>query len=77
MASLLRTLIEIYIWLVIIRVVLSWLNIDTQNGFVKFLSDITDPVLAKIREVVPAIGGFDLSPLVLIIALSIVRNLLY
>lgn len=76
MSGLFYTLIEIYMWLVVIRVVISWLNIDAQNAFVKYLADVTDPVLAKIREVIPAIGGFDLSPLVLIVALLIIRNLL-
>ena len=76
MAGILRSLIDIYIWLVIIRIVLSWLNVDMSNQFLKILADIVDPVLRKIREFVPTIAGLDLSPLVLIVVLSVVRNVL-
>jgi len=77
MLRILSALIGIYTWIVIARVVISWLNVDPQNPIVKFLSEVTDPVLNKIREVVPTIGGMDLSPLVLIVALAILQNLLY
>ena len=75
--KLLDLLVELYTIAVIVRVVLTWVNVDPQNNaFTKFLYDITEPVLNKIRGFVPLIGGLDLSPLVLIVALQILRNIL-
>ena len=76
MVRLLDTLIDLYILAVIVRVVLSWINFDPQNQFVKLLIQITEPVLSKIRQVVPSISGIDLSPMILILGLHILRNLL-
>jgi len=74
---LLATLIDLYIWIVIIRVIISWLNVDTSNQIVKFLDDITEPILRRIRDVVPLFGGLDLSPLILILVLSIIKRMIY
>ncbi|TDI79625.1 MAG: YggT family protein [Caldithrix sp.] len=76
MISLLDTLIDLYILAVIVRVVLSWINFDPHNPFVKFLIQITEPVLRKIRQAVPSISGIDFSPMILILGLHILRNLL-
>ncbi|TDI93871.1 MAG: YggT family protein [Caldithrix sp.] len=76
MISLLDTLIDFYILAVIVRVVLSWINFDPHNPFVKFLIQITEPVLRKIRQAVPSISGIDFSPMILILGLHILRNLL-
>ncbi len=73
---LLDTLVDLYILAVIIRVVLSWINFDPHNQFVKVLILITEPVLSKIRQVIPSISGLDLSPMILILGLHILRNLL-
>lgn len=76
MISLLDTLIDLYILAVIVRAVLSWINFDPHNPFVKFLIQITEPVLRKIRQAVPSISGIDFSPMILILGLHILRNLL-
>ncbi len=76
MIRLLDALIDLYILAVIVRVVLSWINFDPHNRFVKFLIQITEPVLSKIRQVIPPISGIDLSPMILIFGLYILRNLL-
>jgi len=76
MIRLLDTLIDLYILAVIVRVVLSWINFDPHNPFVKFLIRITEPVLRKIRQAVPSISGIDFSPMILILGLHILRNLL-
>ncbi len=81
MAGLLSFLITLYMWCIIIRVIASWLNPSPFHPVVRqvldFIYDITEPVLVEIRRFIPAIGGFDLSPLVLLIALQIVQNLLH
>ncbi len=77
MRNLISTVINLYILIVIVRVAISWIGIDSNNQFVRVIIDITEPPLAKIRSVVPLFGGLDLSPIVLIVALSIIRNLLF
>ena len=82
---LLDSVISIYIWIVIINAVLSWLvafNIlNTQNRFVFSVLDatykLTDPALNKIRRFLPTFGSIDLSPVVLILFLMFIRNLVF
>jgi YggT family protein len=82
---LLDSVITIYIWIVIINAVLSWLvafNIlNTQNRFVFSVLDVTykltDPALNKIRRFLPTFGSIDLSPVVLILFLMFIRNLVF
>ena len=82
---LLDSIIAIYIWIVIINAILSWLvafNIlNTQNRFVFSVLDttykLTDPALNKIRRFLPTFGSIDLSPVVLILLLMFIRNLLF
>ena len=79
------TLINIYIWVLIASAVLSWLvafNVaNPRNPIVAQIGEalwrLTEPVLAPIRSFLPKLGGLDLSPLVLIIALFFIRNLLF
>ncbi|RME01432.1 MAG: YggT family protein [Calditrichaeota bacterium] len=73
LAHLLDVVITLYIWIVIIRAVLSWINPDPYNPIVRFLYNITDPVLHRIRRYLPPMGGFDLSPLVLIFGLYFIE----
>ncbi|MEW5703764.1 MAG: YggT family protein [Pseudomonadota bacterium] len=82
---LLDTVIELYIWLVILSVVLSWLVtfnvVNTSNRFVAMVGEslyrVTEPVLRPIRRVLPSLGGIDISPVILILALIFLRNLLF
>jgi len=76
--------IDLYIWVVIIAAVLSWLVsfnvVNTQNRLVyvivDFLYRLTEPVLARFRRFVPSLGGIDISPIVLILALMFLRMFL-
>ena len=82
---LLDSVITIYIWIVIINAILSWLvafNIlNTQNRFVFSVLDtthkLTDPALNKIRQFLPTFGSIDLSPVVLILFLMFIRNIVF
>ncbi|MBA3813410.1 MAG: YggT family protein [Alphaproteobacteria bacterium] len=75
--AVMRAVLGIYSWIVIVSVIMSWLInfnvINSHNNFVlmliEFLYRMTEPVLMKIRRVVPIISGFDLSPIILIIIL--------
>ena len=75
-ANLLDLLITVYIWIVIIRVALSWFNVDRHSPYVQFLVRITEPALLRIRRYLPDFGGLDLSPLALILGLYFVQSFL-
>ena len=82
---LLDSLITIYLWIIIINAILSWLvafNIlNTQNRFVFSVLDatykMTDPALNKIRSFLPTFGSIDVSPVVLILLLMFLRNIIF
>ncbi|MGQ9666408.1 MAG: YggT family protein, partial [Anaerolineae bacterium] len=61
---------------IIARVFLSWFNVRPDHPVVSFLYQVTEPVLAPIRRVVPTIGMLDISPIIAIILLELLRNLL-
>ncbi|HSA79596.1 MAG TPA: YggT family protein [Geminicoccaceae bacterium] len=81
---LLDQIIWLYIWVVIASVVLSWLVafnvVNTRNAFVhqvgEFLYRATEPALRPIRNVLPNLGGIDISPVVLLLLLYFVQRLL-
>lgn len=83
--NLFNTVISIYIWLLVASVVLSWLIafnvISTGNPIVyqirDFLYRITEPLLRPIRNLLPNLGGIDISPMVLILALYFIRDLAF
>ena len=82
---LLDSVITIYLWVIIINALLSWLvafNIlNTQNRFVFSVLEttykLTDPILNKIRRFVPTFGSIDISPIILILGLMFLRNLVF
>ena len=82
---LLDNIITIYLWIIIINAVLSWLvafNIlNTQNRFVFSVLEttykLTDPVLNKIRRFIPMFGSIDISPVILILLLIFLRNIIF
>ena len=82
---LLDSIITIYLWIIIVNAILSWLvafNIlNTQNRFVFAVLDathkMTDPALNKIRSFIPTFGSIDISPVVLILLLMFLRNIIF
>ncbi len=77
-------LIRLYIWVLIISAILSWLVafnvVNTRNRFVytvmDFLWRITEPALRPIRRILPNLGGIDISPVILILILMFVQDVL-
>ena len=82
---LLDNIITIYLWIIIINAILSWLVafnvLNTQNRFVFSVLDatykLTDPALNKIRRFIPTFGSIDISPVILILLLIFLRNLIF
>jgi YggT family protein len=62
---------------IVVRALLSWFNLPPTNPIVTLLYDITEPILAPLRRVVPRIGMFDLTPIVAIILMNFVSTALH
>ncbi len=71
-ASVLSMVLNIYMWIIIISALLSWVNPDPYNPIVRILRNLTEPVLYRVRRWLPfvVIGGIDLSPIVVILAVQ-------
>jgi YggT family protein len=70
-AQILSMVINIYIWVIIIAALLSWVNPDPSNPIVQILRRLTEPAYAFVRRYIPTvIGGIDLSPIIIILALQ-------
>jgi len=61
---------------IVARALLSWFNINPYHPLVVFLNRVTEPILAPIRRIVPPIGMIDISPLVALILLQVIRQVL-
>jgi len=69
-AAILNMLLSIYWWIILARVVISWVNPDPYNQIVRFLSSATDPLLYRVRRALPVTySGIDFSPIVVIAAI--------
>ena len=77
-------ILDVFFWIIIAQVVMSWLlafgvvNIQNNNArkFVEIIQKITDPVYKPLRKIIPSIGGIDISPIIIIFAISILKNLI-
>jgi YggT family protein len=77
LVNVLHLVITVYIWIIIIRALISWVNPDPFNPIVRFLYRATEPVLRPIRRKLPTYQiGLDLSPLLVILGLEIVDRFL-
>ncbi len=78
-----NTLIDVYLFVVILAVVADWLiafgvlSLHNQlaRSLVNMLSALTEPVFRQVRKILPPIGGFDLSPIIVIVALNVIQIL--
>lgn len=69
LATIVSYLLQIYMWVIIIRALISWVNPDPYNPIVRFLYQVTEPVLYPIRRRLPFMGGMDLSPIIVLLAI--------
>jgi YggT family protein len=69
--------LTIYMWLIIARALVSWVNPDPYNPIVRFLYNVTEPVLGWVRRRVPiVIGGLDLSPILVLLVIIFLQQFL-
>lgn len=75
LAQLLNLALGAYMWVIIGRAIISWVNPDPYNPIVRFLYEVTEPVLTRIRRLIPAIfGGIDFSPMILILIIIFLQS---
>jgi YggT family protein len=82
--DLLLLALQIYFWIIIATVVVSWLVVfdvlNTRNRWVlklcNFLNQITNPLIIRLRKVIPPLGGVDLTPMIVIFGIYILQNIL-
>ena len=74
---LLILILDLYMFVIIIRVVLSWIRVNQFNPVVKMIYKVTEPVLAPVRAIIPDLGGVDISPVVVFLVYRyLIRGLL-
>ena len=69
LAEILHLFFTLYMYLIIARAIVSWINVNPYNQLMQFLYRATEPPLAWIRRFVPTFGGLDISPVILIFAI--------
>ena len=76
-AKILNIALSLYMWIVIGRAIISWVNPDPYNPIVKFLNAVTEPILYPIRKKIPInLGGIDFSPILVILAIIFLQSFL-
>ena len=74
-AKVLDLALSLYMWIVVARAVLSWVNPDPYNAIVRFINAVTEPVLYQIRSRLPVIfGGIDFSPMIVFLGVIFLRT---
>jgi YggT family protein len=76
-AHILDMALTIYMWIIVIRAVLSWVNPDPYNPIVRIINQVTEPVMAQIRRRLP-LGGFgiDFSPIIILLVIVFLQSFL-
>ena len=70
----LHSILALYWYVMLARVLMSWFNPNPHNPVVDAITRLTEPVLSPIRRMLPPMGGFDLSPLVVFVILMLLQN---
>jgi YggT family protein len=77
LAGVLDIVLTIYMWIVVIAALISWVNPDPYNPIVRFLYSVTEPVFAMVRRILPLpTMGLDLSPIIVLLAIVFLQQFL-
>jgi YggT family protein len=69
-AVVINWVLKVYMWIIIARAILSWVSPDPYNPIVRFIHNVTEPVLYQVRKRMPIkMGGIDFSPIIVILAI--------
>lgn len=69
-------ILTIYLYILIARAIISWVNPDPYNPIVNFLYRSTEPILSRVRRFLPDMGGLDLSPIIVLVAIYFLQSFL-
>ena len=73
-AQVLNIILQLYMWVIIVKALLSWVNPDPYNPIVQFLNSITEPILYRVRQLIPMTGmGIDFSPIIVLLAIQFLQ----
>jgi YggT family protein len=72
--KILDIVLTIYMYIIIARALISWVNPDPYNPIVNFLNRVTEPVLYQVRRRLPSMGGLDLSPLIVLLVIFFLQK---
>ncbi len=77
-ARIINVSLTLYMWIIIVRALISWFSPDPRNRFVIILHRLTEPVLKPIRRIIPPsqLGGLDISPFIMILVIIFMNNFL-
>ena len=76
-ANLVNLVLVVYMWIIIARAILSWVNPDPYNPIVRFVFRVTEPVLRPVRDRLPTLQmGLDLSPMVVLLGIYFLKEFL-
>ena len=75
-ARLTSLVLTLLFWAILIRAILSWVQPDPRNPIVQLLERVTGPILYPLQRIIPPLGGIDLSPLVAMLLIELLKGLL-
>ena len=79
LANAINLIFRIYSFIVLARVILSWVRVSpwhpTWGPIIRFIYQATDPVMEPVRRLIPAMGGLDFSPIIVLFGLDIIRTI--
>jgi len=73
--QLVNIVFEVLTWLIIIRCILSFIRHDPYQPIIRFIYEVTEPIMAPFRRMIPATGGMDFSPIVVLLAITLVQKI--
>ncbi len=75
-AHLLKTILYIYLFIIIVQVIISWINPDAYNPITMIMYQLSEPILRPVRRIIPSAGGFNFSPLIILVIINLLMILL-
>lgn len=72
--AIVRLLFTLYYYTLFARILLSWFRLSGDNAITRFVYDMTEPVMRPFRQILPPVGGLDLSPLLLFALLGVIQR---
>jgi YggT family protein len=75
--QIIEMILDIYMFILLAHVVISWLTLPANNSVVDFIYKVTEPVLEPIRSILPTFGGLDFSPLIVLFGIQIFKSVIF